>query len=152
MPSDYIIDSVAVVPGIDGQKMSKSYDNTIEMFEPQKQMSKKVMRILTDSAGVDEPKDPDKCNVFALLKLFAEAGELAEWKERYTNGGMGYGEVKKRLAELMSEYFRPYRQRREDIWQDRDYLRKVLDDGAERARQVARETLNKARYAIGIRR
>lgn len=152
VPDDYIIDSVAVVPGVDGQKMSKSYGNTIEMFEPEKQMKKKVMRILTDSAGVDEPKNPDKCNVFALLKLFAEKSELDEWRNKYTAGGMGYGEAKKKLAELMIEYFRPYRQRREEIWQDRDYLRKVLDEGAEKARQAARKTLDKARYAIGIRR
>ncbi len=152
VPDDYIIDSVAVVPGLDGQKMSKSYGNTIEIFEPEKQMRKKVMRILTDSTPVEEPKDPDKCNVFALLKLFADETELTDWRAKYARGGMGYGEAKNRLAELMTEYFRPYRQRREELDKDRDYLRKVLDDGAERAKVVARKTLDRARYAIGLRR
>ncbi len=152
VPDDYIIDSVAVVPGLDGQKMSKSYGNTIEIFEPEKQMRKKVMRILTDSTPVDEPKDPDKCNVFALLKLFAGEAELTDWRTKYTRGGMGYGEAKNRLAELMTEYFRPYRQRREELENDRQYLRKVLADGAERAKVVARKTLDRARYAIGLRR
>jgi len=152
IPEDYIIDSVAVVPGLDGAKMSKSYNNTIEIFEPEKQMQKKVMRIITDSKGVDEPKDPDKCNVFALLKLFADDAELAVWREKYTRGGMGYGEAKKRLAELMTSYFRPYRQRREELENDRTYIRKVLDDGAERAKVVARKTLERAKNAVGLRR
>ncbi len=152
VPDDYIVDSVAVVPGTDGEKMSKSYNNTIEIFEPEKQMKKKIMRIVTDSAGVDEPKDPDTCNIFALLKLFAEENELADWRKRYKEGGMGYGEAKKRLAELMLEYFKPYRERRAELENDREYIRKVLDNGAERARQKARKTLDKARYAVGLRR
>jgi tryptophanyl-tRNA synthetase len=151
VPEDHIVESVAVVPGTDGRKMSKSYDNTIQIFEPEKQMRKKVMRIQTDSTPVEEPKNPDKCNVFALLKLFADEAELAEWDARYRNGGMGYGEAKKRLAELMVEYFRPYRQRREELAADRDYLRKVLKDGAERARLQAAKTLERARLAVGLR-
>ncbi|MFI4911615.1 MAG: tryptophan--tRNA ligase [Sedimentisphaeraceae bacterium JB056] len=152
IPKDHIVESVAVVPGLDGAKMSKSYNNTIEIFEPEKKMKKKVMRILTDSAGVDEPKDPDKCNVFALLKLFTDESELSDWREKYQKGGMGYGEAKKRLAELMIEYFRPYRERREELGKDKDYIRKVLDDGAERARAVAKKTLERAKNAVGLRR
>ncbi|AQQ70637.1 Tryptophan--tRNA ligase [Limihaloglobus sulfuriphilus] len=151
IPKDHIVESVAVVPGTDGRKMSKSYDNTIQIFEPEKQMRKKVMRIQTDSTPVEEPKDPDKCNVFALLKLFADESELADWDSRYRSGGMGYGDAKKRLAELMVEYFRPYRQRREELAADHDYLRKVLKDGAERARAQARKTLERARLAVGLR-
>jgi tryptophanyl-tRNA synthetase len=152
VPEDHIVKSVAVVPGIDGAKMSKSYNNTIEIFEPEKQMKKKVMRIVTDSAGVDEPKDPDKCNVFALLKLFADDGELAQWREKYQRGGTGYGEAKKRLAELMADYFRPYRERRLELENDHDYIRSVLDNGAERAREVASKTLKRAKEAVGLRR
>ena len=152
VPKDHIVESVAVVPGTDGRKMSKSYDNTIQIFEPEKQMRKKVMRIKTDSIPVDEPKNPDTCNVYALLKLFTDDAELAEWDVKYRNGGMGYGDAKKRLAELMVEFFKPYRQRREELADDRDYLRKVLADGAERANAVARKTLDRAREAVGLKR
>jgi len=91
VPREYIIESVAVVPGIDGRKMSKSYENTIEIFEPEKSIRKKIMRIVTDSTPVDKPKEPDKCNVFALLKLVASPDELGRWENRYRSGGMGYG-------------------------------------------------------------
>ena len=150
IPKEHIIESVAVVPGIDGQKMSKSYGNTIEIFEPEKQVEKKIKRIVTDSTPVQEPKDPDKCNVFALLKLVASADELAEWENRYRSGGMGYGQAKKRLAELMIEYFKPFRQKRADLEGNIDYVRKVLADGAGRAKAVACETLAKVRKAVGL--
>ncbi len=149
IPEERIIESVAVVPGIDGQKMSKSYNNTIEIFEPEKTVKKKVMRIVTDSTPVEDPKDPDKCNVFALLKLFADENELSQWQDRYRNGGMGYGEAKKRLAELMIEYFAPYRQKRAQLENDIDYVKNVLADGAKRAKAVAAETLAKVRKAVG---
>ena len=115
IPEGHIIESVAVVPGIDGRKMSKSYGNTIEIFEPENSVRKKVMRIVTDSKGVEEPKDPDTCNVFALLKLFASAEELADWDKKYRSGGIGYSVAKKRLAELMIEYFKPYREKRTEL-------------------------------------
>ncbi|MGE4285350.1 MAG: tryptophan--tRNA ligase [Phycisphaerae bacterium] len=151
IPKEHIVESVAVVPGLDGMKMSKSYGNTIEIFEPEKTMKKKVMRILTDSTPVEEPKDPSKCNVFALMKLFADPAELAEWDAKYRNGGMGYGDAKKRLAEMMLDYFRPYREKRSELENNMDYIKQVLDDGAERALAVARVTLDRARYNIGIR-
>jgi tryptophanyl-tRNA synthetase len=150
LPEDHIIDSVAVVPGVDGRKMSKSYDNTIEIFEPEKSMKKKVMRIVTDSTPVEDPKDPDKCNVYAMLKLVADEDELRQWQERYRNGGMGYGEVKKRLAELFIEYFRPYRAKREELENDPGYVKEILKKGADRARPIARQTLNEARKATGL--
>ncbi len=150
IPSEHIIESVAVVPGTDGQKMSKSYGNTIEIFEPEQSLSKKVMRIVTDSTGVDEPKDPDKCNVFALLKLVASSEELAEWEKRYREGGMGYSEAKKRLAELLIEYFKPFRQQRTELESNIDYVKKVLAEGAERAKAVASKTLAQARKAVGL--
>ena len=150
IPSEHIIESVAVVPGTDGEKMSKSYGNTIEIFEPEKSVSKKVMRIVTDSTPVDEPKYPDKCSVFALLKLVASSEELAEWEKRYRDGGMGYGEAKKRLAELLIDYFKPYRQKRTELESNIDYVKKVLADGAERAKAVAGQTLAQARKAVGL--
>lgn len=151
LPKEHIIESVAVVPGIDGRKMSKSYDNTIEIFEPEKQLTKKVMKIVTDSTPVEEPKDPDKCNVFALLKLVAEPEELAEWDQKYRAGGTGYGAAKKRLAELLIEYFKPYRQKRAELADNLDYVEQVLKAGAERAGAVARQTLSRVRRAVGLR-
>ncbi|MDD5327247.1 MAG: tryptophan--tRNA ligase [Phycisphaerae bacterium] len=152
IPKDYILESVAVVPGIDGRKMSKSYNNTIGIFEPEKAAKKKIMSIVTDSTPVEEPKNPNKCNVFALLKLVASAEELAEWEGRYRNGGMGYGEVKKRLVELIMEYFQPYRQKRTELENNVDYVREVLADGAERAKAVAVKILEQARQAAGLGR
>ena len=152
VPEAHIIESVAVVPGIDGRKMSKSYGNTIEIFEPENSVKKKIMKIVTDSVPVEEPKDPDKCNVFALLRLVASDEELCEWENKYRAGGVGYGQAKKRLAELMIEYFRPYRQKRTELENNMDYVKEVLASGAERAKAVAGETLEKARNAVGLRR
>jgi len=152
VPKEHIIESVAVVPGVDGRKMSKSYGNTIEIFEPEDSVGKKIMKIVTDSTPVEDPKDPDRCNVFALLKLVASPEELAEWESKYRTGGMGYGQAKKRLAELMMDYFKPFRQKRAELENNIDYVKEVLANGAGRARAVARETLEKAREAVGLRR
>ncbi len=152
VPKEHIIESVAIVPGVDGRKMSKSYGNTIEIFEPEKGVKKKIMKIVTDSTPVEEPKDPGKCNVFALLKLVASPEELAEWENKYRAGGMGYGHAKKRLAELMTEYFKPFRRRRTELENNVNYVKEVLASGAERAKAVAGETLEKARQAVGLRK
>jgi len=108
------------------------------------------MRIVTDSTPVEKPKDPDKCNVFALLKLVASPDELAGWENRYRNGGMGYSETKKRLAELLIDYFKPFRQKRTELENNIDYVKKVLANGAERAKAVAVKTLAQARKAVGL--
>jgi len=150
VPQEHIIKSVAVVPGIDGQKMSKSYGNAIEIFEPEDSVRKKIMRIVTDSTPIEEPKDPDKCNVFALLKLVAPPEELGEWENRYSSGGIGYAEAKKRLAELMIDYFKPFRQKRVELEKNIDYVKEVLAKGAERAKAVAAGTLAEARKAVGL--
>ncbi|MHC4707718.1 MAG: tryptophan--tRNA ligase [Planctomycetota bacterium] len=150
IPQEHIIEAVAVVPGVDGQKMSKSYGNTIEIFEPEKSVKKKVMRIVTDSTPVEEPKDPEACNVFALLRLVASPEELADWENKYRNGGMGYSEAKKRLAELLTDYFKPYRQRRTELENDIGCVKQVLAKGAERARAVAAKTLADVRKAVGL--
>jgi tryptophanyl-tRNA synthetase len=150
LPKEHIIESVAVVPGIDGRKMSKSYNNTVGIFEPEKSVKKKIMRIVTDSTPVEEPKNPETCNVFALLKLVASPEELTEWEGKYRNGGMGYGEAKKRLAELVIDYFQPYRQKRQELENNLDYVREVLDKGAQRSRPIAQQTLEKVRWAVGL--
>lgn len=150
VPREHILEAVAVVPGINGQKMSKSYDNTLEIFEPENKLKKKVMRIVTDSTPVEDPKDPEKCNVFALLKLVASEDELGEWENKYRRGGLGYGTVKKRLAELLIERFKPYRQKRAELEENHDFVEDVLTAGAEKARIVARQTLNKVRKAVGL--
>ena len=150
IPKEYVIESVAVVPGIDGRKMSKSYDNTIEIFEPEESVRKKVMSIVTDSTPVEDPKNPDKCNVFALLKLVASKEEIAEWEKKYRQGGVGYGQTKKRLAELLIEYFKPYRKRRAELEQNIDYVHKVLAEGAGKAKSVAQKTLASAKKAVGL--
>ena len=150
LPEDYILESVAVVPGIDGRKMSKSYDNILGIFEPQSSIKKKVMRIVTDSTPVEEAKDPEKCSVFALLKLVASEDELAEWENRYRSGGMGYGEAKKRLLELVLEYFKPYRSKRQEIENNLDYVHEVLQKGADKARPVAHKTFEDVRKAVGL--
>ena len=150
LPKEYILESVAIVPGIDGRKMSKSYGNTIELFESEKSVKKKIMRIVTDSTPVEEPKDPEKCNVFALLKLVAAPDELAEWESRYRRGGMGYGEAKKRLAELIIDYFKPFRQKRAELENNIGYVRDVLAKGAVKAKVIAAETLARVRNAVGL--
>jgi len=150
IPEEQILKTVAVVPGLDGRKMSKSYDNTIEIFEPESSVKKKVMQIVTDSTPVEDPKDPEKCTIFALLKLVADPAELAEWDAKYRAGGTGYGAVKKRVVELLHEYFRPYRQKRQEMEQNRDYIEDVLTQGARRARQVAVGTLGRVRDAVGL--
>ena len=150
LPEEYILKSVAVVPGIDGRKMSKSYDNAIEIFEPENKVKKKVMRIVTDSTPVEDPKDPDTCNAFAFLRLVADENELAEWEQKYRNGGTGYGTVKKRVVELLHKYFRPFRQKREELENNADYVEQVLCNGAAKARAVASETMKRVRDATGL--
>jgi len=151
VPKEHILESVAVVPGLDGRKMSKSYNNTIEIFEPEKSVRKKVMRIVTDSTPVEAPKDPEKCNVFAMLRLVASPEELEDWRQKYLAGGTGYGAVKKRLAELLHEYFAPYRQKRAELEKDPGFVDSVLRNGADRARAVAQATMERVRRATGLR-
>ncbi len=150
VPEPYILNETAVVPGIDGQKMSKSYDNTLELFEPANKTKKKIMRIKTDSTPVEDPKDPDKCTVFALLKLVADEDERRLWRDKYTSGGMGYGEAKKRLAELTNETLEPFRQKYEELARDNDYVEDVLREGGKKAKISAAGLMDRVRKATGI--
>jgi tryptophanyl-tRNA synthetase len=144
------LNEAAVVPGLDGQKMSKSYGNTIEIFLDPREAEKKFRSIKTDSTPVEAPKDPEKCTAFALLKLMASPQEAAEWAQRYRAGGLGYGEVKKRLAELHEATFGPARERRAHLAARRDDVEDVLREGARRARAVAQEVMADVRAACGL--
>jgi len=138
------------VPGIDGEKMSKSYGNTLDLFDDPKSAKKRIMSIKTDSTPVEEPKNPATCNVFALLRLFATAAETAEWDARYRKGGMGYGDAKKRVAELFEEKFGPARQRRRILETDPTLVEDVLAAGGKKARTVAKGVMASVRDACGI--
>jgi tryptophanyl-tRNA synthetase len=150
LPAARILPEVAVVPGTDGQKMSKSYGNTIEIFAEPAEIKKRVMSIVTDSTPLEEPKNPDTCNVFALLKLFADKAETADWAERYRKGGTGYGHAKKRLIELIVAHFADARKRRKQLAADPEGVHRVLRRGAEKARAVAGPLLKEVRAAVGI--
>jgi tryptophanyl-tRNA synthetase len=150
IPEPYILDSTAVVPGTDGRKMSKSYGNEIGIFDEGGALKKRVMGIVTDSAPVEAPKDPFESTPFLLLSLLATEQETAEWEARYKAGGMGYGEVKKRLLELLNEYFAPFRERRRELEKDPDYVMGVLKDGGARARAVAQPVMERVREATGL--
>lgn len=150
LPNAKVVESAAKVPGTDGEKMSKSYNNTIELFETPKRTKKKINSVKTDSSGVEDPKDPETCAVFALYKLFAEEEQQTALAERYRAGGMGYGEAKKLVYEAAMEHFGKARERREKLEQDPDTLEDILQAGAARAREVGREVLDRVRSACGL--
>jgi tryptophanyl-tRNA synthetase len=139
-----------VVPGIDGQKMSKSYGNDIGIFLEGKALKERVMAVVTDSAPVEAPKDPDSNNVYNLLKLFVSKEEDAEWRERFLKGGLKYSDAKKRLIAVLDETFGGARERRKDLARRPDYVEDVMREGARRTRLVAAATLARARKACGI--
>ncbi|MGC8638580.1 MAG: tryptophan--tRNA ligase [Isosphaeraceae bacterium] len=150
LPEPYILDNVAVVPGLDGQKMSKSYHNTIEIFDDPATIRKKVKRIVTDSTPVEVPKNPDTCSLFALFKLFATTEELPEVERRYREGGIGYGEVKSRLGEAIIQRFAQAREIRADWVAHPERVAAVRAAGADRARATARKVLDRAREGCGV--
>ncbi len=150
VPEAHIVPEVAVVPGIDGQKMSKSYDNTIEIFQTPKATKKRCSQIVTDSTPLEEPKDPDKCTVFAMLKLLAEPAEVEEIEKNYRSGSYGYGHAKGRLAELVNELFAEARKKYAELEKNPGFVRDVLGEGGRKAREVAEETMIRVRNACGI--
>ena len=151
LPEPMILEDVAVVPGTDGRKMSKSYGNTIELFAPDKAVKKAIMGVVTDSTPVEDPKDPDACNVFALLQLFLDEAGQEELRAQYRAGGMGYGHFKKQLLEAFHETLDAARARRAELEQNLDYVHEVLRKGAERARAVGGEVLGDVQKACGLR-
>ena len=144
------LDEGARVPGIDGQKMSKSYDNAIEIFEEGKSLRRRVMSIVTDSTPLEEPKDPDACSVFSLFRLFADEKEQEALRERYRTPGFGYGHAKQMLLERIDAHFSPFREERKRLEKDPAYIEGVLAEGGAKARAEARATMRLAREAAGM--
>ncbi|MEX0994781.1 MAG: tryptophan--tRNA ligase [Balneolaceae bacterium] len=152
IPEEHIVEAVAVVPGLDGRKMSKSYQNTIGIFDEGKTLKKKVMSIETDSTPLEESKDPESCNVFALIKLFAEDQKREEIAENYRAGGFGYGHAKKELLGLITSYFEEARENRKKLADDPDYVYEVLREGGKKARKRAESVMESVREVTGILR
>ena len=150
VPQAAVQEDVAVVPGLDGRKMSKSYGNVIPLFAPEKTLHKTVMRIVTNSQSLEEPKDPDTCQIFQLYKLFASADEKQALAVRYRAGGMGWGEAKEELFRVINRELSPVRQRFDEIMADIPSLDKILAEGAEKARPIAATTVRRFRKAAGI--
>ena len=151
LPEARIRPATETVPGIDGQKMSKSYGNNIDIFGDEKEMRKRVMSIVTDSTSVEAPKEPASSTIFKLYSLVASKEEIADMRERFLKGGTGYGDFKKQLFEKVWEYFAPMRKRREEILNDKAYIDDVLARGAKRANEIADQVMQGVREAVGLR-
>ena len=150
LPNPRIREETAAVPGLDGQKMSKSYHNTIELFEEPAALKKKIMGIKTDSTPVESPKAVEGSSILALYKLVASQTDYDAMVADHLNGGVGYGDFKKRLLAGVTEYFAPFREKRAEIVADPDYVDRVLAEGARKARVIARKTLARVRDAVGL--
>lgn len=151
LPKAKLLESSAKVPGTDGEKMSKSYQNTIEIFEPPASMKKIIMRITTDSRPMDQPKEPETDHLFQLYSLFADPAAREEMAALYRRGGFGYGDVKKALATVAQDYFAEPRARRQELEAHPERVREILGDGAQRARRKASAVLRRAQDACGLR-
>src|SRR5881628_3651300 len=151
LPEPRIQAATETVLGIDGQKMSKSYGNNIDIFGDEKEMRKRVMSIVTDSVAVDAPKDPATSTIFKLYSVVGSKDEIADMRERFVNGGTGYGDFKKQLFEKLWEYFAPMRKRREEILRDKSHIDDVLARGARRANEIANQVMDRVRKAVGLR-
>lgn len=151
IPEPVIDDNLSVVTGLDGQKMSKSYGNTIPLFLTAKELKKCVMSIVTDSTPVDLPKDPAKCNLYNIYQLFAPAERQKEIDELYINGGAMYGKIKIELIDLIWEFFREARQNRQKLLTDATYLKEILVKGAAKAGEKAAMTMDLVRDRVGLR-
>lgn len=150
IPESKISEDVMVIPGTDGRKMSKSYGNFIDIFLPEKKLRKQVMTIVTDSTPLEEPKNPDTCNVFALFKLMADADQQKEMRANYEGGNYGYGHAKQALFELILEEFKTEREAFDRIMANPAEIENALQKGAERARPVAQEVLARLKTEIGF--
>lgn len=148
VPEPSIREEVAVVPGTDGQKMSKSYGNTIPLFGEEKAIQKAIMGIVTDSKGVEEPKDPETCSVYQIHKLFLSEAEAKEVADKYRAGGMGYGDAKKMLFATYMDHFRPLREKRAAL--KPDVVKEIVEAGATKASAVAIKTMERVKKAVGL--
>lgn len=151
IPEPDIADEVAIIPGTDGQKMSKSYNNTIPIFATDKEMKKAVMGIKTDSKSVEDTKDPDTCLVHQIYSLFANNTEREELAERYKKGGLGYGDAKKILLEKIIKTFQPFQEKRDYLEANPEIVEDILERGAKKVREISLKTLNKVRVATGLK-
>src|SRR5205809_5761673 len=150
LPEARIRAATETVPGIDGQKMSKSYGNNIDIFGDEKETRKRVMSVVTDSTPVDAPKDPDKSTIVQLYALVVSKEEVDEMREQFRRGGRGYGDFKKQLFEKLWDYFAPMRKRRDEILRHQDYIESVLAQGAQRANSIADGVMKRVRQAVGL--
>jgi tryptophanyl-tRNA synthetase len=150
LPEPRIQTATEVVPGLDGQKMSKSYGNTIDIFGDEKETRKRIMSIVTDSTPVEAPKDPESSSIYHLYSLFADEAEKSAMRDAFAAGGTGYGEFKKQLFAKLWEFFAPMRARRAEILAQPDYIDEVLARGAERANAVADRVMARVRSAVGL--
>src|ERR1044071_664761 len=150
LPEPYIQSTTETVPGVDGQKMSKSYGNTIDIFGNEKETRKRIMSMVTDSKPVEAPKDAASSTIFQLYSLLATRAEIEEMRGRFEKGGTGYGDFKKQLFEKLWSYFEPMRKRREEILKDPGYIDEVLKRGAERANEEAGKVMKRVRKAVGL--
>jgi tryptophanyl-tRNA synthetase len=150
IPTARIVKDTAKVPGTDGQKMSKSYGNTLGLFEDGKELRKKIMRISTDSRPMEAPKDPDTDHLYQLYSLFATEEQRQEVRAIYQRGGFGYGDIKKRLADAADAFLEPLRARRAQLASDDAYVNHALEQGAQRARKVARGVLDRVQKSCGL--
>lgn len=151
IPEPAISEQTATIPGLDGQKMSKSYDNTIPIFLEGKQLKKKVMAIETDATPVEDPKDPDKCNLYNILRHFATPERLAEIRDLYINGGAAYGYIKLELLDLINDKFSAAREKKKELLNDPEMLRQILKQGADKAREKATVTMDLVRDRVGLK-
>lgn len=152
LPEFRVSEDVATVPGIDGAKMSKSYNNAIDIFTTEEELKKRCLSIVTDSTPLEDPKDHESCNVFAIAKLFLNSDEQLELIKRYKQGGEGYGHFKLYLKDLIWNYFKPFRQKREYLLAHKDEVLQILNEGAKKASIVADETMKIVREKTGILR
>lgn len=151
IPEALIKETVSVIPGLDGRKMSKSYTNTIPLFLESKSLRKHVMRIVTDSKRPEDSKNPDECNVFAIYKHFATADDVQAMREQYINGGVGYGDIKQQLFELLDRQFAEARETYHQLSRDHSQIDEILDEGAQKARLIAQDNLNRVRSVLGVK-
>lgn len=149
LPDARIDENTEIVPGTDGEKMSKSRGNIINIFLPEKELKKQVMSIITDSKGLEEPKDPDTCNIYKIYRLLASAEENESMRSKYLAGGFGYGHAKTALFELILTKFSSERQKYNELMADKSQIDKALEIGASKARLIAQETLNRVRNKVG---
>jgi len=150
LPEPLILKEVAVVPGIDGRKMSKSYGNTIPLFGTDEQIRKAIMSIVTDSKSPDEPKNPEECNIFAIHKLFLNGKDLENLKKRYLNGGLGYKESKDMLYEEIISFIKPMRDKREYYEKHIDEVKNILKEGGEKAKKNVSDKIKIIRNNVGV--